>query len=458
MVQKGINGGQWHDLDYYEKTINYCIENEYNELGIKLVDIALKQHPYSVLLKILKVHLFINIDKKEKALDLLEHILQIQPSDTECLILKVNLCYILDKNTPEELIDILEKALGLGLNKNELHLEIAYLYQDIQQYEDAIYHYEQIDTEYIDEEFIEYYVNSCLMLGEKGEQRWLNFFENLTDKEPSNPILWYHYALAHNRVENYDQALDYLDFVEALDPKIININYEKGSIYFWKNEYPKSIAYFEQALNYEKLEKKYEESIYLLIAFNYKAMGKKKDAFLYYQKVYQLNADSWEAVIGMVDYLKNHNQLLLAFKILKQALVNNPNDGNYWYKLAGLEEKLDNFVGLEEAYQKAKLYHSQSPNLWLNWAKSYANKNDFLKASQIIIEGLESIPDNANLNYMAVVYFLKIQKYQIAKDYLEIALLLDFEGHKQIFQYFQHSFTTQQVLAKIINLYKETGY
>jgi predicted TPR repeat methyltransferase len=75
------------------------------------------------------------------------------------------------------------------------------------------------------------------------------------------------------------------------------------------------------------------------------------------------------------------------------------------------------------------------------------------KAIELAERALEEIPDDAELMYRMVVYQITAGHYREAFTYLENALILDFEKHEVLFEFFP-KLETQKALFKIIDQYR----
>jgi len=104
--------------------------------------------------------------------------------------------------------------------------------------------------------------------------------------------------------------------------------------------------------------------------------------------------------------------------------------------LAKVEYKIGNVVSSIEAYEEACKLNPSNPDLWIQWATLYHDQGENDKAAMVIMSGLDEIPDNVLLNYYATIYLIFDGKFQQAFDYLENALILDFDGHTALFDFF----------------------
>ena len=63
-------------------------------------------------------------------------------------------------------------------------------------------------------------------------------------------------------------------------------------------------------------------------------------------------------------------------------------------------------------------------------------------------------PDDAEILYRMTIYLIEAGNYKEAFNYLENALILDFDGHSTLFEFFP-KLETQKALYKIIEQFRK---
>jgi tetratricopeptide (TPR) repeat protein len=71
-----------------------------------------------------------------------------------------------------------------------------------------------------------------------------------------------------------------------------------------------------------------------------------------------------------------------------------------------------------------------------------------------MLSGLSELPDEPEFFYRIAIYLIEAGKFKEAFQYLENALLLNFEGHTVLFDFFQKP-ETQKSLFKIIDQFRK---
>ena len=457
-IIRGGSSKSWHDSDYYESRLIYCYEKGHYKLGLELAKLATEHHECNLDMKTFKVKFLIKSEDYEAALKLIDHIQVFDPDHLESWVLKYTIQCHIDKKSKYDFITTVKTILKLEPNATFLNVDLGKAYMELDRLELALKYYEQVPFEHMDIDFVTDYMNLHEKLYDlKTNQQWRSLFTCLTDNFPSNPKAWFLLAAACYNSFTLDEALDYLDYVEALDPKYANIAYLRGRVYYVRRDYVHTIEQLELAL--EQPNQDYKLTCYLLLGMSYEALENLYKSFEYHKEAYNLYPQCESAVLGMLPYLKKTQKYTLACDIVKKILEEYPKHPELLYEKAVLEaECLDDFDLIDKSFEKAKAYNQDREVFWLEWTKIYVQHRNFEKCSTIILEGLHYLPKSSTLYYMAAIYLIKDQRINEALHHLRTALELNYDQHEEIFHYFRHSWTIQRVLAKFINQYQDLKF
>ena len=72
----------------------------------------------------------------------------------------------------------------------------------------------------------------------------------------------------------------------------------------------------------------------------------------------------------------------------------------------------------------------------------------------MLAQAFQENPDDAEIFYRMTVYLIEAGQYKEAFNYLENALILDFDGHATLFEFFP-KLETQKALYKIIEQFRK---
>jgi tetratricopeptide (TPR) repeat protein len=137
-----------------------------------------------------------------------------------------------------------------------------------------------------------------------------------------------------------------------------------------------------------------------------------------------------------------------------KALKLHTENVEYWKAVAHSDFKVGHIPRSLEAYEEASKLDLLDKEIWLNWSFIYFDQGEYEKAIDILTDGFDHIPDDAELYYRMTVYLINSGKFKEAFNYLENALILDFDGHLTLFEFFPQ-LETQKALYKIIEQFRK---
>ena len=119
--------------------------------------------------------------------------------------------------------------------------------------------------------------------------------------------------------------------------------------------------------------------------------------------------------------------------------------------------RFGNTISSIDAYEEASKLEPEDKEIRLNWSFIFYEQGDFIKATDTLMQGFENISDDAELFYRMTVYLIEAGKFKEAFNYLENALILDFDGHTALFDFFP-KIETQKALHKIIEQFRKENH
>jgi len=218
-----------------------------------------------------------------------------------------------------------------------------------------------------------------------------------------------------------------------------------------------NLGKFEEAReNYKKTLEHEEPSPETLccLAASYEKMNMYELAIGYYKKAVKLDSLWDEGWFGIGVCLDAQEKWFEALHFLRKALNLNQESAEYWLTVADTEAKIGNSISSLEAYQQSSELDPSNPEVWLRWSLLLYEQGDYDKAVEIILTGMDELPEEADLYYRVTAYLLSVGSYKEAFVYLENALLLNYEKHTVLFEFFPQV-ETQKALYKIIEQYRK---
>ena len=86
---------------------------------------------------------------------------------------------------------------------------------------------------------------------------------------------------------------------------------------------------------------------------------------------------------------------------------------------------MKNYDEADFSYKQAVELGNYELETWKSWAKILGKMEDFQSAQQVVLQGLEFYPEDAELNYLLSGIYLKNKNTTLAKEKLDAALQLN---------------------------------
>lgn len=431
----------------YEYIIEYYLEKNKLKKALKASDFAISQYPYSSDFKLFKATILINIGHYQEAEEIIEN-LETFSQDDEILMLKGVL--LAHKGEYESALKHFHEIEPLIDEKEDVYFNLALAYQSIANYENAIEYYKKVIEVNIENEDALYELAFCLDITDQLESS-VSFYEKFIDQDPYSHVAWYNLGLVYSKLDNVEKALWAYDYATLIKEDFASAYYNMGSIFAAQEKHEDAIKCFEKVLEHEDPT----AETYCCIASSYQKLDKYDMALNYYRKATKQEPRYSEGWYGMGSTLINQKKAFEALHFLNKAIELDELVGEYYLAKADAEYMVGNLVSAEENYEKASNLMNQESDLWLNWSFLYFDQGDYNKACDTLFNGIESLPEEADLYYRAVVYLIYAGLYKEALLYLENALILDFDKHVSLFEFFQepNSFKT---IFNIIEQYRKS--
>lgn len=305
-------------LGNIEDTIQLCLEYDFTEDGIFLVEAALEISPYSSELWHSKGIFYNNLFEFEKAFLCFNKSLSLNPSDVEAMINKS----IAEDNLGmwDEAISTLEKALQIEPHNEEVLFNLGIFYERKDYLQKAIEFFTQtlaIDPDYAD---AWYELGFCYESNHQLEDA-IKAYEKFLEIEPYNAGGWYNYGIVLLRLENYSKAINSFELATAINEDFANAWYNCGLAYSKLSMLTESRNAFLKAFELDP----FDDSIPYNIAQSYEAIGEYNLAIRYYEETLNISKSNVDAYIGLGNCfarLNDRTEMLKNFSAsLKYSLI-----------------------------------------------------------------------------------------------------------------------------------------
>jgi len=437
------------DVSVYETIVHFYLEHAKLNKALKAATLGYEQHAFSSEMMVLKATALLSKGYYDKAEELIDKAELYQPNDLDTILLRVQ--YLSLQEQYEEAKNYLEERLLYAdlEDKGELFLAMGGILQDWGRYDEAIGFYRKALEIDADQEEAIYDLSYCLEITEKQEEG-IVFFQQIIDKDPYSFHAWFCLGILYFKLERYDKAKDAYDFAIAINDNFAPAHFNLGESYVFEEQFELALEHFNKTLSLEGPS----PDIYYSIAFCMERLAKFSKAIEFYQKASKINIFYDEAYYGIGRCLEAQDKHYEAIHFYGKAIKLDQHNPSYWLAKADAEYRTGNITSCLEAYQEACLLDPLNPEVWKNWSFVHFESGNFVEAYDLILAGIEELPEDAELYYWAVIYLINAGKYKEAFNYLENALILDFEKHHVLFEYFPR-LETQKALYKIIDQYRK---
>jgi len=439
---------EFFNLEGFESIIEHYILLNKNKKALAAVEMASAQYPFSSELVTLKAQIFSNLERFEEAEELLKQLLLMNPNDTDAL-LNIGSVYNMQKKYDEALA-LYQEALDVADDMiDEIHFNIGLTYQAQELFEKAIEHYKNAIDINLNHEGALYELAFCLdQVGQLESS--LSYYKKFIDEDPYSSAAWYNLGVICNKLERFEEAIDAYGYAVAIDDQFSSAHFNMGNACMSAGQHEKALDCFKQTLDLEGPS----SEVYCGFGMVYESLGEYELGLKYFQKATKLDQTSDEAWFGAGMCLEKKEQWPQALHFFSKAVKIDFNNPEYWKAVARMDFKVGNVVSALGAYEEASQLDPSDPEIWTDWAFIYQDQGEFGRAASILTDGLAENPEDAVLMYRIAANLMLEGRMADAFRFLEQALILNYESHRVILEYFPNP-DMQKTLLKLISRFRD---
>ncbi len=439
------NKSPYFDQSNYERIAAYYHDNREFKKALNVVDKALEQYPFSSEFLLQKAELLGEQNKPDEALEVLGYAESLDPSNVDVALIRADI--YLYKGEHDIALAEINRGLKLA-NENdercELYLEMADVYEDLEQYYEVIDCLKMAIKQDPENEEALNRIWFAFELTERFEQS-VAFHKELLNNHPYNLLGWFNIGHAYTGLKRYDDAAEAFELSLAINEEFEPGHTCLGDVKFLKEDYHSAITSYLEAI---KLIKPYKE-LFLKVAECYEKLedNGKSRAFLrkaigvdpYYDEAfykigesYKIDEEWQKAISSLERALKLSKDNVESMSALAEAYLN----GNE------VEKAVELFERILEVDPKTKTN-------WLNLAAAYFEIGSHREAFVVLNEASVKFEKDADVFYIKAVFYLQVGNRNEGLVNLEKGLLLSFEDHEMIFELDENLVNDELVLQMI---------
>jgi len=406
------------DSEDFEEIIHHYLNQGKVSLGKKAIQIGLQQHPHSAELKLLRVEVLVFEDRFSEAEAILNELQEVDSSNEEIYIQRAN---ILSKQDDHQgAINMLSEALHITNDSFDVYSLMGMEYLFLDQYKEAKRCFIKcVEHDHSDYSSL-YNVVYCFEFLEDFDGA-IHYLNDYLEHYPYCEVAWHQLGKMYCAKDMYTEALAAFDFAIISDDSFLGAYFEKGRVLEKLGKLNEAIECYETTISIDDPT----SHAYLRIGKCHEKLGNEDLAkYYYYNTVHEdpLLDKGWVAITEFYFRIKDYKK---ALKYINKAINIDGENPLYWKKSAEIFQVLENYDEADFAYKQTVELGNYELDTWKNWAQTLAELQDFESAVQVLLQGLEFYPDDAELNFLLSGIYLKNNNVKLAKEKLGLALQLN---------------------------------
>ncbi|WP_240665685.1 lipopolysaccharide assembly protein LapB [Lutibacter sp. HS1-25] len=443
------NSVYFFDSIEFEEIIHYYIDSGKISLAKKAIKLGLKQHPNSVMLKLLEAELLIFDGEVERAAVLLKELQAIEPTNEEIYIQQASIFSKKDEHL--KAINLLKIALEYTEDESDVCSIIGMEYLYLDNFDEARAYFSRCLVDDTEDYSSLYNIIYCFDMESKHVEA-VDFLNNYIEKDPYNEIAWHQLGRQYFILESFEEAVRAFDYAVLIDEYFVGAYLEKAKAL-------EELGNFEEAIENYKATLELDDPtsfVFLRIGECYEKLNKKTLAIQFYKKAVHedpLLDKGWIALASLELKLKKYNRALF---YIKKALEIDENNTLYWRKYAEISLNLNNFEEAIEAFNHCILLKDRDLEIWIGLADVLCYLGDFEDALKNLVKATKYFKDCAEIEYRLCGLFYNAKNDTKGAIHLINGLFIDFEYHSILKELFTDVYNMEHVQV-IINDFKKTS-
>ncbi len=442
------NESYFFDVDVFEYLAEHYLEDGNLRLALKALEIGISQHPSSAIIILRKAQLHTSTGRIRSGHELLNHAEALDPENDEIYLTRASL--FSQEHKHEEAIKNYLIAIDLAdpESLDELYLDLAFEYENIENYDQAIKALKNALIINPDNEGSLYEIGYCYEQGNKLEA-CVSFCKEFLDNHPYSFTAWYIMGNAFSRMEKYDQAITSYDYCVIIKEGFSSAYFNQANCHVQLEEYDAAVSLYLKTFDYETPQ----AITHVYIAECFEKLNNNEKALTHYNKAIELDAELSDAWFGKAIVKDRMEKTTESVDLLLNAIQLDEKNAEYWHVLGEAFEKLDRYDEALNCYQKVVDIEPENIDAWLDLSNVLTEIDSIEKATEVIHRALSINKNNEELMYRLVAYLLQVGNDKKAQDQLQAALTKNYDAHEKLFNYFPEAKNFNEVL-KLIESFK----
>ena len=406
----------YFDVEELESIVEYYLRHGRTKDCAKALKLGLQLHPNNNALKTKRAKIYLATGDDKKAFRLLDSLTE--TTDYEVILLKIEVLIKLGRmKEARELSDSLVANETDDLDN--VCLDIAYIYLSQTEYSLALSLLEKGDLFNPNNVELLYELAFCYEQNENFENA-IAVNVRIIDIDPFAGEAWFNLGQLYFATQDFTKALDAYEYALAIDEKDSLTCIQKAHVQFQLDMFEEALETYQE---YRKMSSYGQWQTDIFIAECYEKMEKYEESISYYKQSLEAHPENYDALTGIAICLLEQENYTESMPYINRALEISPEAADAWVYLAEANIGIDDVDNGLLAYLKSIAIDADQPDTLMAIANIYLEKTEFELAIKFYLaaKGLDDNMEFINL-FIAVSYY-KVGNMPKATAYLRVAIL-----------------------------------
>lgn len=438
------NNVYFFDSVEFEEIIHYYIDSGKNALAKKAINLSLKQHPNSIMLKLLQAELLIFDNELDKASALLKDLQAIEPTNEEIYVQQASIYS--KKDDHNNAINSLKLALSYTDDEADILSMIGMEYLFLDDFDKARLNFAKcLEVDFEDYSSL-YNVIYCFDMQNQHEEA-VEYLNNYIDTDPYSEVAWHQLGRQYFILDKFEEAYRAFDYAVLIDEYFVGAYLEKAKTLEQLNRFDEAIDNYKTTIELDDPT----SFAFLRIGECYEKLNKLSLAIQYYQKAVHedpLLDKGWIAITNLNIKQKKYRKAL--YNINKAIEIDEENT-LYWRKYAEINLKLNFFEEVIKAFQRCLMLQDYDLTIWVGLSDVLCFIGDYEDALTNLLKAKAYFKDFAEIEYRLSALYFKLKNAEKGTEHLLEGLVIDFEYNSIVKELFPEVYQMNQVKDIISN-------
>ncbi|PCI04889.1 MAG: hypothetical protein COB81_02355 [Flavobacteriaceae bacterium] len=440
------NNVYFFDSLEFEGIIQYYIDSGKTSLAKKALTLGLEQHPMSISLKLLDAEILIFDNKYIAAIEILDVIQAMEPTNEEVYIQKATIYS--KTNEHEKALIQLKFALELSEDKADVYALLGMEYLFLNNFSDARESFIACLDDDLEDYSSLYNVVYCFDMENKHVEA-IAFLTKYIDKDPYSEVAWHQLGRQHYVLDQFQEALRAFDYAVLVDELFVGAYIEKAKTLEKLERYSEAIENYKATLELE------DATTFALLRIGecYLELKDYDNALQFYKRTVHedpLLDKGWMALSSIYYQQKEYEKSL--YYINKALDIDEVNTA-YLRRFGEINIKLSFYEEAVTVFELCIELGDDDLDIRIALVDVLYFLGDFEMAMDNLKDADIQIPNSAAIIYrLACLHFL-FDTEDKGVQYLKIGLGIDFEYHKLMKEMYPSVFDLH-VVQDIVSFYK----